>query len=147
MAVSRLPDQVVAPPRLILVSLSTYKDCVDLNGTCFCCGLVNCERWWGRAGCGALWNLPSFLCKWKNEYAHFLLGNCLLQRAAEAGNEAAALFLATNGAHVNHRNKWVSVTGQPSSSFGLWKKWRWWMCKEKRRTDSFFSFFQNNTCT
>uniref|UniRef100_A0A8C7BGU5 Rabankyrin-5 n=1 Tax=Neovison vison TaxID=452646 RepID=A0A8C7BGU5_NEOVI len=33
-------------------------------------------------------------------------GNCLLQRAAEAGNEAAALFLATSGAQANHRNKW-----------------------------------------
>ena len=63
-----------------------------------------------------MWNLTSFLCKWKNEYTHFLLGNCLLQQAAEAGNEAAALFLATNGAHVNHRNKWVSVTGQPGEA-------------------------------
>ena len=33
--------------------------------------------------------------------------NCLLQRAAGAGNEAAALFLATHGAKVNHANKWV----------------------------------------
>nr|XP_056721279.1 rabankyrin-5 [Euleptes europaea] len=33
-------------------------------------------------------------------------GICLLQRAAGAGNEAAALFLATHGAKVNHRNKW-----------------------------------------
>ncbi|XP_066551312.1 rabankyrin-5 isoform X2 [Amia ocellicauda] len=33
-------------------------------------------------------------------------GNCLLQRAAGAGNEAAALFLATHGAKVNHSNKW-----------------------------------------
>lgn len=40
-----------------------------------------------------------------------LPGNCLLQRAAEAGNEAAALFLATSGAQANHRNKWVSVMG------------------------------------
>ncbi|CAI5794975.1 rabankyrin-5 isoform X1 [Podarcis lilfordi] len=32
-------------------------------------------------------------------------GNCLLQRAAGAENEAAALFLATHGAKVNHRNK------------------------------------------
>lgn len=63
-------------------------------------------------------NWTSFLCTWKNEYAHFLLGNCLLQQAAEAGNEAAALFLATNGAHVNHRNKWVSTTGQPGEAFG-----------------------------
>uniref|UniRef100_A0A3Q2D8V0 Ankyrin repeat and FYVE domain containing 1 n=1 Tax=Cyprinodon variegatus TaxID=28743 RepID=A0A3Q2D8V0_CYPVA len=33
-------------------------------------------------------------------------GNCLMQRAARAGNEAAALFLATHGAKVNHINKW-----------------------------------------
>uniref|UniRef100_A0A8C5GII6 BTB domain-containing protein n=2 Tax=Gouania willdenowi TaxID=441366 RepID=A0A8C5GII6_GOUWI len=33
-------------------------------------------------------------------------GNCLMQRAARAGNEAAALFLATHGAKVNHVNKW-----------------------------------------
>ncbi|KAE8625106.1 hypothetical protein XENTR_v10006160 [Xenopus tropicalis] len=33
-------------------------------------------------------------------------GNCLLQRAAAAGNEAASLFLATHGAKVNHKNKW-----------------------------------------
>ncbi|XP_017684326.1 PREDICTED: rabankyrin-5 [Lepidothrix coronata] len=32
-------------------------------------------------------------------------GNCLLQRAAGAGNEAASLFLATHGAKVNHQNK------------------------------------------
>uniref|UniRef100_A0A3B4Y6H0 Ankyrin repeat and FYVE domain containing 1 n=1 Tax=Seriola lalandi dorsalis TaxID=1841481 RepID=A0A3B4Y6H0_SERLL len=32
--------------------------------------------------------------------------NCLMQRAARAGNEAAALFLATHGAKVNHVNKW-----------------------------------------
>ncbi|XP_040039032.2 rabankyrin-5 [Gasterosteus aculeatus] len=31
--------------------------------------------------------------------------NCLMQRAARAGNEAAALFLATHGAKVNHVNK------------------------------------------
>uniref|UniRef100_A0A8C8DZH7 Ankyrin repeat and FYVE domain containing 1 n=1 Tax=Oryzias sinensis TaxID=183150 RepID=A0A8C8DZH7_9TELE len=31
--------------------------------------------------------------------------NCLMQRAAQAGNEAAALFLATHGAKVNHVNK------------------------------------------
>ncbi|KAF7206584.1 ankyrin repeat and FYVE domain containing 1 [Nothobranchius furzeri] len=33
-------------------------------------------------------------------------GNCLMQRAALAGNEAAALFLATHRAKVNHVNKW-----------------------------------------
>ncbi|XP_075876227.1 rabankyrin-5 isoform X3 [Nelusetta ayraudi] len=33
-------------------------------------------------------------------------GNCLMQRAALAGSEAAALFLATHGAKVNHINKW-----------------------------------------
>lgn len=31
-----------------------------------------------------------------------------MQRAALAGSEAAALFLATHGAKVNHVNKWVS---------------------------------------
>lgn len=76
-------------------------------------GLVSCGRWRGRA-CVSVRCLP---------------GNCLLQRAAEAGNEAAALFLATSGAHVNHRNKWVSVTLQPC---GLWKEWQWWMCREKK---------------
>ncbi|OWK15223.1 hypothetical protein Celaphus_00000878 [Cervus elaphus hippelaphus] len=54
-----------------------------------------------------------------NEYAHFLLGNCLLQRAAEAGNEAAALFLATNGAHVNHRNKWGETPLHTACRHGL----------------------------
>jgi hypothetical protein len=43
-----------------------------------------------------------------NQASFSLVGNCLLQRAAGAGNEAAALFLATSGAHANHRNKWVS---------------------------------------
>lgn len=45
----------------------------------------------------------SFLC--------FLLsaGYCLMQRAARAGSEAAALFLATHGAKVNHVNKWVRM--------------------------------------
>ncbi|XP_056911182.1 rabankyrin-5 isoform X1 [Takifugu flavidus] len=33
-------------------------------------------------------------------------GYCLMQRAALAGSEAAALFLATHGAKVNHVNKW-----------------------------------------
>lgn len=32
-----------------------------------------------------------------------------MQRAARAGSEAAALFLATHGAKVNHVNKWVSM--------------------------------------
>lgn len=41
----------------------------------------------------------------------FLLsvGYCLMQRAARAGSEAAALFLATHGAKVNHVNKWVRM--------------------------------------
>lgn len=38
-----------------------------------------------------------------------LVGNCLMQRAARAGSEAAALFLATHGAKVNHVNKWVCM--------------------------------------
>lgn len=37
-------------------------------------------------------------------------GNCLMQRAAIAGSEAAAIFLATHGAKVNHTNKWVSLS-------------------------------------
>lgn len=32
-----------------------------------------------------------------------------MQRAALAGSEAAALFLATHGAKVNHVNKWVRL--------------------------------------
>ncbi len=36
-------------------------------------------------------------------------GNCLMQRAAIAGSEAATIFLATHGAKVNHTNKWVSL--------------------------------------
>ncbi|XP_049638108.1 rabankyrin-5 [Suncus etruscus] len=45
--------------------------------------------------------------------------NCLLQRAAGAGNEAAALFLATNGAHVNHRNKWGETPLHTACRHGL----------------------------
>ncbi|XP_036078100.1 rabankyrin-5 isoform X6 [Rousettus aegyptiacus] len=48
-----------------------------------------------------------------------MTGNCLLQRAAEAGNEAAALFLATNGAHVNHRNKWGETPLHTACRHGL----------------------------
>ncbi|XP_059764801.1 rabankyrin-5 isoform X1 [Balaenoptera ricei] len=48
-----------------------------------------------------------------------ITGNCLLQRAAEAGNEAAALFLATNGAHVNHRNKWGETPLHTACRHGL----------------------------
>ena len=46
------------------------------------------------------------------------LGNCLMQRAAKAGSEAAALFLATHGAMVNHVNKLVSsdVVLRPTQS-------------------------------
>ncbi|KAJ8783812.1 hypothetical protein J1605_008855 [Eschrichtius robustus] len=40
-------------------------------------------------------------------------------RAAEAGNEAAALFLATNGAHVNHRNKWGETPLHTACRHGL----------------------------
>uniref|UniRef100_A0A2K6RKI5 Ankyrin repeat and FYVE domain containing 1 n=1 Tax=Rhinopithecus roxellana TaxID=61622 RepID=A0A2K6RKI5_RHIRO len=46
-------------------------------------------------------------------------GNCLLQRAAGAGNEAAALFLASNGAHVNHRNKWGETPLHTACRHGL----------------------------
>ncbi|XP_066877641.1 rabankyrin-5 isoform X5 [Kogia breviceps] len=48
-----------------------------------------------------------------------ITGNCLLQQAAEAGNEAAALFLATNGAHVNHRNKWGETPLHTACRHGL----------------------------
>ena len=84
------------------------RACVDVPR-----GLVSCGRRRRGRACVSARCLP---------------GNCLLQRAAEAGNEAAALFLATSGAHVNHRNKWVSVTPQPC---GLGKEWQWWMCREK----------------
>nr|XP_042713698.1 rabankyrin-5 isoform X3 [Chrysemys picta bellii] len=46
-------------------------------------------------------------------------GNCLLQRAAGAENEAAALFLATHGAKVNHRNKWGETPLHTSCRHGL----------------------------
>lgn len=46
-------------------------------------------------------------------------GNCLLQRAAEADNEAAALFLATHGAKVNHTNKWGETPLHTSCRYGL----------------------------
>uniref|UniRef100_A0A671RV37 Rabankyrin-5-like n=1 Tax=Sinocyclocheilus anshuiensis TaxID=1608454 RepID=A0A671RV37_9TELE len=36
-------------------------------------------------------------------------GNCLMQRAAITGSEAAAIFLATHGSKVNHTNKWPYV--------------------------------------
>ena len=41
-----------------------------------------------------------------------------MQRAAKAGSEAAALFLATHGAMVNHVNKLVSsdVVLRPTQS-------------------------------
>lgn len=79
----------------------------------------------------------------ENECAHCLPGNCLLQRAAEAGNEAAALFLATSGAQVNHRNKWVSVPGRPGKHGGSVGERQWLVCGE----NSFFSFCLHNTCT
>ncbi|XP_078535807.1 rabankyrin-5 isoform X1 [Lissotriton helveticus] len=46
-------------------------------------------------------------------------GNCLLQRAAGAGNEAASLFLATHGATVNHRNKWGETPLHTACRHGL----------------------------
>ncbi|XP_052050351.1 rabankyrin-5 isoform X1 [Apodemus sylvaticus] len=48
-----------------------------------------------------------------------MTGNCLLQRAAGAGNEAAALFLATSGAHANHRNKWGETPLHTACRHGL----------------------------
>jgi len=58
-------------------------------------------------------------CANGNECAHCPPGNCLLQRAAEAGNEAAALFLATSGAQVNHRNKWGETPLHTACRYGL----------------------------
>ncbi|KAM9272736.1 rabankyrin-5 isoform 3-T3 [Morus bassanus] len=46
-------------------------------------------------------------------------GNCLLQRAAGAGNEAASLFLATHGAKVNHQNKWGETPLHTACKHGL----------------------------
>ncbi|XP_044541216.1 rabankyrin-5-like, partial [Gracilinanus agilis] len=45
--------------------------------------------------------------------------NCLLQRAAGAGNEAAALFLAASGAPVNHRNRWGETPLHTACRHGL----------------------------
>ncbi|KAL7987017.1 hypothetical protein Chor_005936, partial [Crotalus horridus] len=46
-------------------------------------------------------------------------GSCLLQRAAGAENEAAALFLATHGATVDHRNKWGETPLHTACQHGL----------------------------
>ncbi|KAJ7997343.1 hypothetical protein DPEC_G00228000 [Dallia pectoralis] len=46
-------------------------------------------------------------------------GNCLLQRAAGANNEAAALFLTTHGAKVNHVNKWDETPLHTACRCGL----------------------------
>lgn len=45
--------------------------------------------------------------------------NCLLQRAAGAGSEAAALFLATHGSKVNHVNKWGETPLHTACRSGL----------------------------
>ncbi|TSY98082.1 Rabankyrin-5 [Bagarius yarrelli] len=46
-------------------------------------------------------------------------GNCLIQRAAIAGSEAAAIFLATHGAKVNHINKWGETPLHTACRCGL----------------------------
>ncbi|XP_051847502.1 rabankyrin-5 isoform X1 [Antechinus flavipes] len=46
-------------------------------------------------------------------------GNCLLQRAASSGNEAAALFLAASGAKVNHKNRWGETPLHTACRHGL----------------------------
>ncbi|KAL7834912.1 hypothetical protein SRHO_G00291590 [Serrasalmus rhombeus] len=46
-------------------------------------------------------------------------GNCLMQRAALAGSEAAAIFLATHGAKVNHTNKWGETPLHTACRCGL----------------------------
>ncbi|KAG2459630.1 ANFY1 protein, partial [Polypterus senegalus] len=48
-----------------------------------------------------------------------MTGNCLLQRAAEVGNEAAALFLATHGVKVNHTNNWGESPLHTACRLGL----------------------------
>lgn len=58
------------------------------------------------------WNVASLFYIYNHIYSFLLSilsskGNCLMQRAARAGNEAASLFLATHAAEVNHVNKWV----------------------------------------
>lgn len=49
------------------------------------------------------------VCLYHSPVFYPLVENCLMQRAALAGSEAAALFLATHGAKVNHVNKWVCI--------------------------------------
>lgn len=53
-----------------------------------------------------------------------------MQRAALAASEAAALFLATHGAKVNHVNKWVCRTVRESQNrwirrTGVCSVWNW----------------------
>ncbi|XP_071269732.1 rabankyrin-5-like isoform X3 [Salvelinus alpinus] len=45
--------------------------------------------------------------------------NCLMQRATGVGSEAAALFLATHGAKVNHANKWGETPLHTACRCGL----------------------------
>ncbi|XP_048092836.1 LOW QUALITY PROTEIN: rabankyrin-5 [Alosa alosa] len=45
--------------------------------------------------------------------------NCLMQRASLANSEAAALFLATHGAKVNHTNKWGETPLHTACRCGL----------------------------
>lgn len=52
-------------------------------------------------------------------FTALLTANCLIQRAALAGNEAAALFLATHGAKANHVNKWVRTNIWMYNKLGL----------------------------
>ncbi|KAG9492566.1 hypothetical protein GDO78_000846 [Eleutherodactylus coqui] len=58
-------------------------------------------------------------CKHNTDATDTVTGNCLLQRAAGAGNEAAALFLATHGAKVNHKNKWGETPLHTACRHGL----------------------------
>uniref|UniRef100_A0A4W3ID53 Ankyrin repeat and FYVE domain containing 1 n=1 Tax=Callorhinchus milii TaxID=7868 RepID=A0A4W3ID53_CALMI len=46
-------------------------------------------------------------------------GNCLIQRAAETENEAAALFLVAHGAKVNHNNEWGETPLHTACRHGL----------------------------
>lgn len=59
------------------------------------------------AGCVGCGSVPSDSTVMLTGAVGSSAGHCLMQRAALAGGEAAALFLATHGAKVNHVSRWV----------------------------------------
>ncbi|KAI1903736.1 hypothetical protein AGOR_G00030290 [Albula goreensis] len=71
-------------------------------------------------GSTALWLALQYITRGSNPDApDAATANCLLQRAAGAGCEAAALFLATHGAKVNHTNKWGETPLHTACRCGL----------------------------